>query len=117
MGCPTAMLENPLDPRYGVIAAASAAIGALALKLVDRAFQIRDRRGKDTVDSRRELLDERIELRDRLRAAEDALAEWKEKYFKLLEESVLLKAHVVQLQEQAASLAERREGPADTPPA
>ena len=84
------MLENPLDPRYGVIAAASAAIGALALKLVDRAFQIRDRRGKDTVDSRRELLDERIELRDRLRAAEDALAEWKEKYFKLLEESAPL---------------------------
>ena len=116
MGCPTAMLENPLDPRYGVIAAASAAIGALALKLVDRAFQIRDRRGKDTVDSRRELLDERIELRDRLRAAEDALAEWKEKYFKLLEESVLLKGHVIQLQEQIASLARRLEGPADTPP-
>jgi predicted nuclease with TOPRIM domain len=111
------MLENPLDPRYGVIAAASAAIGALALKLVDRAFQLRDRRDKDGVESRRELLEERIELRDRLRVAEDALAEWKEKYFKLLEESVLLKSHVVQLQEQTASLAERMEGPADTPPA
>ena len=116
MGCPIAMLENPLDPRYGVIAAASAAIGALALKLVDRAFQLRDRKDKDSVDTRRELLDERIELRNRLRAAEDALAEWKEKYFKLLEESVLLKAHVVQLQEQVASLAERIEGPADSPP-
>jgi predicted nuclease with TOPRIM domain len=110
------MLENPLDPRYGAIAAASAAIGALVLKLVDRVFQIRDRNGKDTVDSRRELLEERIELRDRLRAAEDALAEWKEKYFKLLEDSVLLKAHVVQLQEQDSSLKERLEGPADTPP-
>ena len=116
MGCPKAMLENPFDPRYGVIAAASAAIGALALKLVDRAFQIRDRRDRETVDSRRELLDERIELRDRLRAAEDALAEWKEKYFKLLEESVLLKAHVTQSQEQIASLARRLDGPADPPP-
>ena len=111
------MLENPLDPRYGAIAAASAAIGALVLKLVDRVFQVRDRNGKDTVDSRRELLEERIELRDRLRAAEDALAEWKEKYFKLREESVLVKGHVAQLQEQAASLAERLEGPADTPAA
>ena len=111
------MLENPLDPRYGVIAAASAAIGALALKLVDRAFQLRDRKDKDSVDSRRELLEERIELRNRQRAAEDALAEWKEKYFKLLEESVLLKAHVVQLQEQTASLADRLAGPADNPPA
>jgi len=110
------MLENPLDPRYGAIAAASAAIGALALKLVDRVFQVRDRRDRETVDSRRELLEERIELRDRLRAAEDALAEWKEKYFKLLEESVLLKGHVIQLQEQLASLAERLQGPADTPP-
>ena len=111
------MLENPLDPRYGAIAAASAAIGALALKLVDRAFQIRDRRDKDTVDSRRELLDERIELRDRLRVAEDALATWKKKYFKLVEECVLVKAHVTQLQEQAASLAERIDGPACTSPA
>ena len=45
------MLENPLDPRYGAIAAASAAIGALALKLVDRVFQVRDRRDRETVDT------------------------------------------------------------------
>ena len=116
MGCPTAMLENPLDPRYGVIAAASAAIGALALKLVDRVFQVRDRRDKDSVDTRRELLDERIDLRNRLQAAEASLAEWKEKYFRVLEECGLLKAHIAQFAEQPTSLAERFEGPADTPP-
>jgi len=94
------MIELPIDARYSVFAGIGAAASAIFLKLLDRSFQLRDRKVDEGVAARRELLDERIELRDRLEQSEAALVAWREKYFALLEQDTLLKARAAELEQR-----------------
>lgn len=94
------MTENPFDPKYGLVAAVSATVGAILLKLIDRTFQNHDRGTSEATDLRKELRDENKELKTELQRAIDALDAWKEKYFKLLQENGEMRAKVAQLEER-----------------
>lgn len=102
------MLALPVDQHlFAPLAALVSTLGTLLLRIVDHVFQHRPRavairKGRrashpseaDVTAERRELLDERIELRNRLAQAETLAADWREKYFGALQQVTDLKARI-----------------------
>ena len=103
------MLDTtPFDPRYGVLAAISAAFGALTLKLLDHILSSRDRKQADGKQDERarqsELREDIRELRALLKEAEASLVEWREKHYALLDELSNLKSRLGEANERIQAL-------------
>lgn len=107
------LLTEIVSAKDGLIAAAGAVVGGVMLKLVDRAFQVRDKTAenaaKESTDIRKELREEIHSLRGELKEVSLQLDAWKEKYFAVLEDNAIMKGQLEDLRAKLDELSAKQE--------